>query len=91
MLTLRPIGQDDYNVREGGQTIGRIRYASERSPGIWLWNIQVHVTTGLPMSSAKDLESAKTEFKAAWESLKVRVGPEALARAFAAMNIRDGG
>jgi hypothetical protein len=43
------------------------------------------------MSSAKDLESAKTEFKAAWESLKVRVGPEALARAFAAMNIRDGG
>lgn len=91
MLTLRPVGQNDYNVREGGQTIGRIRYASERTPGIWLWNIQVHVTTGLPMGSAKDLETAKAEFKTAWEALKVRVGPEALAKAFAAMNIREGG
>jgi len=47
MLTLRPIGQNDYNVREAGQTIGRIRYAGERMPGAWLWNIQVHLTGGL--------------------------------------------
>jgi hypothetical protein len=40
MLTLRSIGQNDYNVREAGQTIGRIRYAGERMPGAWLWNIR---------------------------------------------------
>jgi hypothetical protein len=91
VLTLRPIGQNDYNIREAGQTIGRIRFAGERTPGAWLWNIQVHVTGGLPMGYAKDLETAKAEFKAAWEALKVRAGPEALVRAFAAMNIRDDG
>jgi len=37
MLTLRMIGRNDYSVREDGQPIGRIRYASERTPGIWLW------------------------------------------------------
>jgi hypothetical protein len=28
------IGQNDYSVREDGQHIGRIRFASERTPGI---------------------------------------------------------
>jgi hypothetical protein len=35
MLTLRMIGANDYNVPEDGQPIGRIRYASERTPGIF--------------------------------------------------------
>ncbi len=43
MLTLRMIGQNDYRVREDGQHIGRIRYASERTPGIWTWHCQVHI------------------------------------------------
>jgi hypothetical protein len=45
MLTLRPTGQNDYNIKEGGQTKGRIR---DPPKGRRLWNIQVHVTGGLP-------------------------------------------
>ena len=33
MLTLRLIGVRDYSVHDDGQQIGRIRFASERSPG----------------------------------------------------------
>lgn len=73
------------------QRIGRIRFASERSPGIWIWNVQVHLTGGLPMGSATDLDTAKAEFKATWEALKARTPPEWLAAAFKAMNIRDEG
>ena len=41
------------------------------------------------MGSAKDLDTAKAEFKAAWEALKARTTPDQLAAAYAAMNIRD--
>ena len=37
MLKLRTIGIRDYSVLEGEQRIGRIRFASERNPGIWIW------------------------------------------------------
>jgi hypothetical protein len=37
----------------------------------------------------QDLDTAKAEFKAAWEALKARTPPELLAAAFKAMNIRD--
>ena len=37
MLKLRSIGLSDYSVLEGKQRIGRIRFASERMPRIWLW------------------------------------------------------
>ena len=63
MLKLRMIGLSDYSVLEGGQRIGRIRFAAECNPGIWIWNIQVHLTGGLPMGSCRDLETAKAEFK----------------------------
>jgi hypothetical protein len=43
MLTMRMIGQNDYSIREDGQPIGRIRYASERTPGIWLWHVTVNI------------------------------------------------
>ena len=39
MLKLRTIGISDYSVLEGGQRIGRIRFAKERMPGVWLWNV----------------------------------------------------
>ena len=91
MLKLRLIGIDDYSVLEGHQRIGRIRLASERTPPIWLWTINIHLTGGLPMGSSPDLDTAKTEFKAAWKELKAKSPREQLAAAFADMNIRDEG
>jgi len=41
------------------------------------------------MGSAKDLDTAKAEFKAAWEALKARTTPEQFAAAYKAMNIQD--
>jgi hypothetical protein len=58
MLKLRLIGIRDYTVLDDMQAIGRIRYASERAPGIWLWNIQVHLAITKPMGTATDLEAA---------------------------------
>jgi hypothetical protein len=37
MMTLRIFGPDDYTVHDDRQLVGGIRYASERSPRIWLW------------------------------------------------------
>ena len=42
----------------------------------------------LPVGSADDIETAKAEFKSAWEALKARTTPEQLAKAYRAMNIR---
>ena len=81
MLKLRSIGIHDYSVLEGGQRIGRIRFAGERVPGIWIWNVVIHLPGGLPMGSAKDLDTAKAEFREAWEALKDRTTPERLAAA----------
>ena len=67
MLKLRSIGIRDYCVLEDDQRIGRIRFAGERQPPIWLWTINIHLTGGLPMGSAKDLDTAKADFKTAWE------------------------
>jgi hypothetical protein len=41
------------------------------------------------MGSAKDIDTAKAEFKAAWEALKARTTPEQRASAYKAMNLRD--
>ena len=89
MLKLRSIGLSDYSVLEGRQRIGRIRLATERMPCVWLWSVTIHLTGGLPVGSSKDLDTAKAEFKAAWETLKVRTSPEQLAAAYKAINIRD--
>jgi hypothetical protein len=43
--------------------------------GVWLWNITIHLPGGLPMGSAPDIDTAKAEFKAAWEALKARTSP----------------
>jgi hypothetical protein len=58
MLTMRMTGVRDYSVSEDGQRIGRIRFASERTPGVWLWHIQVHIP-GPPFGSATSLDDAK--------------------------------
>jgi hypothetical protein len=50
-LTVRKIGLDDYTVHERGQMVGRIRYASERSPGLWLWTCIVTLP-GPPLGAA---------------------------------------
>ena len=88
MLKLRPIGIRDYSVLDGHQHIGRIRFADERLPLIWIWNVVVHLTGGLPMGSAGDLDTAKADFKVAWEALKPRATSE-LAAAYKDLNIRD--
>ena len=91
MLKVRSIGLSDYSVLEGNQRIGRIRLATGRMPCRWLWNVTIHLTGGLPMGSSKDLDTAKAEFKAAWEACKARTPPEQLVAAYKAMNIRDDG
>jgi hypothetical protein len=68
MLKLRSIGLSDYAVLEGRQRIGRIRLATERMPCVWLWAVTIHFTGGLPTGSASDLDTAKADFKAAWEA-----------------------
>ena len=91
MLKLRRNGIRDYSVFEGRQRIGRIRFAEERLPPRWLWNVTVHLPGILPMGSATDADTARAEFKAAWEALKARTTPEQRASAYHAMNIRDDG
>jgi hypothetical protein len=91
MLKLRSNGINDYLVLESGQRIGRIRFAEERMPPLWLWSVTIHLTGGLPKGSSKDLNTAKAEFKTAWKALKAKTPPEQLAAAYKAMNTRDDG
>ena len=89
MLKLRTIGVRDYRVPEGRQRIGRIRFANKRIRASGSENITIHLPGGLRWGSANDIDTAKAEFKAAWEALKARTPPEQLAAAYKAMNIRD--
>ena len=90
MLKLRLIGIRDYSVLVDGQRIGRIRaLPASASQAVWLWNVVVHLTGRLPISSSKDLDTAKADFKTAWEELKARTTPEDLAAACRDMNVRD--
>jgi hypothetical protein len=69
---------------EDGQRIGRIGYAKERAPGIWLWNVTV---PGPPFGDARSIGEAKERFKTAWLALQAaRIGSDALAAAYEAMN-----
>jgi hypothetical protein len=88
MLTLRMIGVNDYTVFEDGQRIGRIRYARERTPGIWLWNVTVTIP-GPPFGDAKSITEAKERFKTAWLAFKDKHGEVELAKAYEAMNYAD--
>jgi hypothetical protein len=77
-LVARSIGDDDFEVRDDGEPVGRIRFAKERSPGIWVWHVQIPV----PMPSwcngrAESREAAMAAFRAAWTRFKSQIGPEA--------------
>jgi hypothetical protein len=87
MLTLRMIGMRDFTVREKDLPIGRIRFASEQTPGVWLWHVQVNIPAP-PFGSAQTFDDAKADFKAAWLVFKEQHGPEKLAKAYAEMNLR---
>ena len=87
MLTLGLTGVRDDSVFDDGQRIG-IRFASERNPGIWLWQVQVHIP-GPPFGSAGSLDDAKANFKTAWLAFRAKQSPQALAAAYRAMNKRD--
>ncbi len=89
MLTVRLIGLDDCVVREDGRHIGRIRFASERAPPIWLWHITVTIPDRASFGDAATLDEAKGRFKVAWETFKQKHGSEKLAKAFAEMNWAD--
>jgi hypothetical protein len=90
MLALRQIGLNDYHLVEYRDIIGRIRYSSERTPGVWIWNVQglwnvpVHISEGLPAGVSPDLPTAKSDFEAAWESFKSRHEQEQFKAAFRA-------
>ena len=45
----------------------------------------------LQVAEEKDLDTAKTDFKAAWEVLKAKTSPEELAAACRDLNVRDDG
>ena len=83
-MTMRMIGQSDYSIRGNGQPIGRIRYASERTPGIWLWHVQVNIP-GPPFGSASSVDEAKQHFRTAWLAFKDKHAPDRLAAAYREM------
>jgi hypothetical protein len=80
-LTLRLIDPNDYEVRDDGQPIGRIRYVKERALGVWLWHVTVLIP-GPPFGSAATIDEAKERFKSAWLAFAAKHGPDALARAY---------
>ncbi len=80
-LKLRLIGLSDYAVIEGRQRIGRIRLATERMPGVWLWNVYRPPDRRTPDGIIQDFDTAKAAFEAAWEVLKAVTPPEQLAAA----------
>ena len=88
MLKLRSIGIRDYSVRDGQQRVGRIRYAPSAIPASGFGTSASTCPAGCRWDHAKDLDTAKAEFKAAWEALKARTSPEQLEAAYRAMNIR---
>ena len=83
-LKVRMIGLDDYTIHEDRQLIGRIRYTSEPSPGVWLWTCVVTLP-GPPSGEAHSLDEAKGRFKISWEKFKVKYTAEELAKALAAV------
>jgi hypothetical protein len=42
-LVARPIGDNDYNVLDDGEPVSRIRFALERKPQLWVWNVSIPV------------------------------------------------
>ncbi|MDA9520170.1 hypothetical protein XI06_07350 [Bradyrhizobium sp. CCBAU 11434] len=84
MLRLRALDADDYIVFDDGHMIGRIWFARDRSPALWLWTPVVAIQAP-PFGDAMSLKEAEAKFQSAWDSFKQRHGPEELAKAFEQM------
>ena len=84
-LTLRLTGVCDYNVFEDGQRIGRIRFARDRNPGVWLWKSK-SISPARRSAARPDLDEAKRHFRANW--LREHEA-QALLVAYRAMNLRN--
>jgi hypothetical protein len=82
-LALRPIGSNDYAEIDDGNTVGRIRYAAERTNETWMWNVTVLVPGG-GNGTAPSLEAAKAAFRERWTKFKAEIGSEVLADALEA-------
>jgi hypothetical protein len=87
MLKLRLIGIRDYAVLEAASA----SLCQRAQSGCLARSVTIHLPGGLPMGSAKDLDTAKAEFKAAWEALQARTPAGRLAATYKTMNIRDDG
>ena len=60
------------NVDERSNALPQaIQFASERTPGIWIWHVQVNISPARRSAA-----------------FKAKHGPEKLAKAYAAMNLR---
>jgi hypothetical protein len=74
MLKLRSIGLNDYRVLEDRKRIGRIRFADERLPGVWLWSITVPLSGDLPTGSFPALVGSRGP----WQSRDRSAGEKGL-------------
>jgi hypothetical protein len=57
-----------------------------------LWNVQVHIAEGLPAGTSRDLLTAESDFRAAWESFKSNKSKhpqKEFEAAFRAFQVRD--
>jgi hypothetical protein len=61
LLKFRSIGLSDYAVLEGSNRIGRIRFADERRPGVWLWSVTVPLPGDLPTGSSPDFNTDRLQ------------------------------
>ena len=70
MLKLRTIGIVTTPCSKATSTSAGSASPTSGCPPIWLWTVTVHLTGGLPMGQAGDLDTARADFKSAWEVLK---------------------
>jgi len=68
---------------------GRIRYASERSPALWLWTVTLTIP-GAPSGDASTINEAKSQFRAAWNGRTVRRSCRRFLRAWRVRTGPDG-
>ena len=74
MLTRRPTDfgdgpvPDDFQIRDGGEVVGRIYKAVNVTVDPWVWSITARMPqTGADRGTAATIEAALAAFKAAWE------------------------
>ena len=85
LLKLRSLGVSDFAVLEGRQASAGFDWPPNACRGSGSGASPSDLPGGLPTGSAMDIDTAKSEFKAAWEALKARTTPEQLAAAYRAM------